>query len=265
MNQNTSFRYLVYDIETVTHKPLLNRVLYPGLSKTDEQAYQDYLETLDDDKKFVNPSFHRPISIAVLALAADFSISKIGLLGGKEKTVSQIVTDFWDIYNNNEPVLVDFNGKGFDLRVLELWAFHLGLQIHSRHFKKFGTRYKFNEENHIDLQDFLTNYNSIRFKGGLDLFSKILGKPGKMSTKGEMVQELFDQNRRFDIDNYCLSDVMDTYFVFLRTRVMMGLIDLKQEEDLVEQAYQKCLEMKEEKGYFSEYLENFQKWQIDEG
>lgn len=256
-----TFKYLVYDTETVTNKALLNKVLYSEEGLSDEEAYKKHVEELAaEGRDFINPSFHKPISIAAIAVAEDFSISKINLLGGEKRTTQSIVSHFWDIYNKQRPVLVDFNGKGFDLRVLELWAFQLGIQIHPRHFEKFGTRYRFSDEHHIDLHEFLTNNGAIRFRGGLDLFSKLLGKPGKMSTKGEMVQELFEAGKHFEIDDYCLCDTMDTYFVFLRTRVMKGELSLDQEHALVTAARRQIEERHESENYFSAYLEHFGEW-----
>lgn len=256
-----AFKYLVYDIESVTNKPLLNKVLYPGEDLDDEAAYQKHVaELAQNDRSFINPSFHKPISLAAIAVADDFSIAKIGLLGGDAKNTASIVKDFWNIYNKQRPVLVDFNGKGFDVRLLELWAFQLGIAIDKRHFEKFGARYRFSEDNHLDLHEFLCNYGAIRWRGGLDLFSKLLGKPGKMSTKGEMVQELYDADKQFEIDDYCLCDTMDTYFVFLRTRVMMGQLSLDHEHELVETAREKLIAMQSQDGYFVNYLENFGEW-----
>ncbi len=260
-----AFQYLVYDIESVTNRPLLNKVLYPGEGLSDSEAYAKHVaELAEEGRDFINPSFHKPISLAAVAVAEDFSISRIGLLGGEDRTTASIVHDFWDIYNKQRPTLVDFNGKGFDLRLLELWAFQLGISIHKRHFEKFGTRYRFNEDNHIDLHEFLSNHGAIRWRGGLDLFSKLLGKPGKMSTKGEMVQELYDDGKQFEIDDYCLCDVMDTYFVFLRTRVMLGALTLTREQSLVEAAKEKIIQEMHNKQYFRTYLEHFETWQADD-
>lgn len=248
------FRYLVYDIESVTNKPLLNRVLYPGENLSDDAAYLKHLaELAEEDRDFVNPAFHQPISIAAIAVADDYSISKIGLLGGEHRSTENMVRDFWDIYNKQQPILVDYNGKGYDLRLLELWAYHLGITIHKRHFEKFGTRYRFSEDKHIDLHEFMSNNGAIRWRGGLNLFAKLIGKPGKMDTKGQMVQELYDQGEQFRIDDYCLCDAMDTYFVFLRTRVMRGELDLEQERDLVADAMG-AMETKEiDQDYFKSY------------
>ncbi len=262
---SSNLRYLIYDIETCTDKALLNRVLYPGEGLGDQEAYLKHVAELAmEERSFVNPSFHVPISIAAIGLNSDFEILKIALLGKDSKNPAAIVEHFWETYNQARPMLVDFNGKGFDLRVLELWAFRLGLTIPAFHYEKFGPRYRFNEEHHLDLHEFLTNYGAIRFKGGLNLFSKLLGKPGKMDTRGEMVQELLEKGERFRIDDYCLGDAMDTYFVFLRTLVLRGVLDLSRERNLVEAAKAEMEKKREAEGYFKAYLEHFRFWDAAE-
>lgn len=258
---SSQFRYLVYDIETRIDKALLNRVLYAGENLSDQQAYEAQLaELAKDGRDFINPAFHVPVCIAAVGLNPDFEILKIGMLGKDGKTPRALVEHFWETYNQNRPVLVDFNGKGFDLRVLELWAFRLGLSIRESHYDKFGPRYRFNEEHHLDLHEFLTNYGAIRWKGGLNLFSKILGKPGKMDTKGDMVQALYESGDLFRIEDYCLGDAMDTYFVFLRSLVLRGVIDLGRERMLVEAAKTEMEKHLKEEGFFKAYLDAFGFW-----
>lgn len=260
------FRYLVYDIETITDKKLLQKVLYPEMEGKVEDAFQKHVtELAAEGKDFINPAFHLPITIGVVALNADFEISKIGILGKDQNSPRTLVEHFWDTYNDYEPILVDYNGKGFDLRVLELWAFRLGLAIRPSHFQKFGTRYKFSDERHMDLHEFLSNHGAIRWKGGLNLFSKILGKPGKMGTTGDQVQSLYDQGNFFQIQDYCLSDAMDTYFVFLRTLVMRGIITLSREKELVLEAKVQMETLQEKEGYFKSYLDQFKFWNPDQG
>lgn len=261
----TAFKYLIYDIESVTNKALLNKVLFASENYSDEEAFKTHqAELAEEGRDFINPAFHQPVSIAAIAVQEDFSISKIGVLGGDKPTTGSIVKAFWDIYNKQKPTLVDFNGKGYDIRLMELWAFQMGISIHPRHFAKFGSRYRYNEEAHLDLHEFLTNHLSIRLRGGLNLFAKLLGKPGKMETKGDQVQELYDQGKQFEIDDYCLCDAMDTYFVFLRTRVMMGQLTLDKEHELVVAAKEALLEKNKQEGYFKAYLENFGEWKAVE-
>lgn len=265
----SQFRYLVYDIETAINKPLVNLVLYAGRGLSDEEAYQDHLRELNEKEPerngFVNPAFHKPIAIAAVAVNPDFSIARIGLLGNEARETTAIVEHFWKIYNEQQPSLVDFFGRGFDIRVLELWAFKLGITIDGRHFAQYGTRHKFSDKWHLDLHDFLTNFGAVRFKGGLNLFSKLLGKPGKMETKGSMVQTLYEEEKIFEIEDYCLGDAMDTYFVFLRTRVMVGEISLDRERELVEKAKKQIEEKATNEGYLKLYLTNFGEWRRDEG
>ncbi len=260
-----NFKYMIYDIETVVDKKLLQRVLYPELAKDPEAAYQKHLlELAEDNRDFINPAFHIPVVIAVAAVNADLELTKVGILGKEEKTPKALVAHFWQSYLEFEPLLVDFNGKGFDLRLMELWAFRLGIKLGPNYFSKFGPRYRFSEERHLDLHEYLSNYGAIRYRGGLNLFSKILGKPGKMGTTGDKVQELFDQKKIFEIEDYCLADTMDTYFVFLRTQVMRGVLGLDQERHLVQQAQEKMAQMCEELGVFKEYLQHFEFWSPDQ-
>lgn len=259
--------YLVYDIESITDKVLLNKVLYPGKGMSDEEAFKHHiaeLEKKDTGSTFVNAAFHIPICISVVALDKDFSIQKIGLLGEEKRTPGAIVKHFWDMYNRGNFVLVDFNGRGYDIRLLELWAFRQGISIHYKHFDKFGIRYRYSDDKELDLQEALTNNLSIRYQGGLNMLAKLLGKPGKMDTKGDMVQEMYDAGKMFEIEDYCIGDSLDTYFVFLRWKVMRAAISLDQERMLVEKAYDKIKEYSKETGYLKKYIENFQFWKPTE-
>ena len=258
-----TFKYLVYDIESIINRPLLNKVLYAGENLSDDEAYQKHVAEMqaeDPSRTFINPAFHKPISLACLSVNADYSIGHMGFLGGEQKTSASIVKHFWTLYNEKKPVLVDFNGRGYDIRLLELWAFQLGVIIDPRHFSKYGPRYRFSDEFHLDLHEFLTNNGAIRYRGGLDLFSKLLGKPGKMTTKGDMVEKLYEAKEFFQIDDYCLCDALDTYFVFLRTRVMMGQLGLVREQELVGQAKKKSEKKNQGEGFLKSYLSNFGEW-----
>ena len=48
-----------------------------------------------------------------------------------------------------------------------------------------------------------------------------------MDVQGDMVQDMYDAGRLAEINDYCRCDVLDTYFVFLRTRVLLGQLDAR--------------------------------------
>jgi hypothetical protein len=51
-----------------------------------------------------------------------------------------------------------------------------------------------------------------------------------------MVQDLWDAEKTSEIHDYCRGDVLDTYFIFLRSRVVAGELDLKEEHAIIEDA-----------------------------
>lgn len=258
-----SITYLVYDIESIIDKPLLNKVLFAGKNLSDDEAHAAHVKeiTKDGGNGFVNASYHIPVCLAALALDKDFTIQRIGLLGEEKRTPGNIVRHFWDMYNRGNFTLVDFNGRGYDMRLLELWAFRQGIPIHYKHFDKFGIRYRYSDDKELDLQEALTNNMAIRYQGGLNLLAKMLGKPGKMETKGDMVQDMFEQGKMFEIEDYCQGDALDTYFVFLRWKLVRGSITLEQERELVEKALEKIKLHAADTGYLKQYIENFRFWE----
>ena len=54
-----------------------------------------------------------------------------------------------------------------------------------------------------------------------------------MDVQGHMVQDLFNAGQLAEINDYCRCDVLDTYFVFLRTRVLVGELSLDKEQELI--------------------------------
>jgi hypothetical protein len=56
-----------------------------------------------------------------------------------------------------------------------------------------------------------------------------------MDIQGHMVQDLYDAGKLHEINDYCRCDVLDTYFVFLRTRVLVGQLALEAEQAIIAQ------------------------------
>ena len=158
-----------------------------------------------------------------------------------------------------------FNGRGFDLPVLELSAYRYGIAV-PNWFNASGSQYqqprnRFNTAAHLDLQDFIGNQGAAQVHGGLNLCALLLGKPGKMDTKGSMVQELWERGERERIDDYCQCDVLDTYFVFLRTRLLAGQLSAERERQLVERARAWIDQAAAHSLALAEYLRNFRYWE----
>jgi predicted PolB exonuclease-like 3'-5' exonuclease len=124
--------------------------------------------------------------------------------------------------------LVTFNGRCFDMPLLELAAFRYG---YSPPDEYLDTRNRYKTPA-IDLLDVLSNFGACRMDGGLDLLAKMIGMPGKMDVKGEDVYRMYLEGKLQEINDYCLCDTLDTYFVFLRTRILAGYISVERETEL---------------------------------
>ena len=252
--------YIVFDIETIPDGKLLSEVLYPGQEIPEEEAIarqeKEALELSGGKSSFVPLAFHIPVAIAVARVDGNFRLQKLALLDEPEYRTERMVELFWkglDAYP--DAVLVDFGGRTFDLPVLELAAFRFGLSVPSYFSSSVGRSYRrrFSEQ-HLDLLDWFTNFGASRLRGGLDLLAKLIRKPGKIQVRGEQVLQLWREGRKEVIGAYCLCDVLDTYFVFLRTRVLTGEITLEDEKNLTDHAKQVIEEAAFERPYLEPYL-----------
>jgi hypothetical protein len=82
-----------------------------------------------------------------------------------------------------------------------------------------------------------------------------------MDVQGYMVQDLFDQGDIVGINAYCRCDVLDTYFVFLRTMVMLGTLTLEREQEIVTETKQWLIERAETTPAYRIYLDRWGDWQ----
>ena len=96
--------------------------------------------------------------------------------------------------------------------------------------------------------------------GGLNLLSKMLGKPGKMEIAGDQVYQMYLDGKAQEINDYCMFDTLDTYFVFLRTRVLTGDLSLAEEHDVVLAAKAWIASRVPELPALQKYLDNWGDW-----
>jgi predicted PolB exonuclease-like 3'-5' exonuclease len=226
--------FLIMDTESVPDGRLLGKIKYPDQELTADQAVRKAQEEARansyNGSDFLPVSFQYPVAVCILRVGRDFALQSIKCLDAPEFRTREIVAEFWrGLALCPRAKLVTFNGRGFDLPLLELAAFRYGCC--GRDYYQ-GSRNRYGG-NHLDLLDWLGNYGASRMAGGLDLLAKLLGNPGKHDMSGDQVYDLYQLGRVREINEYCLFDTLDTYFVFLRTRVMAGEITLQQEEQLV--------------------------------
>lgn len=180
--------------------------------------------TTEDASEPVPVSLQTPVAVCVLRVAPDLTLLNFKCLDAPHFRPREIVNQFWFGVTHYNARLITFNGRAFDLPLLELAAFRYGIQ--ARDYYLARDRYR----GPIDLQDWFTNSGAYTLAGGLDVLAKLIGKPGRLFAPKAPTESLAEINDR------CLCDALDTYFVFLRTRVMTGDITGDQEAALVASA-----------------------------
>ncbi len=254
-------RYLVFDVESVADGDLVATIRYPGEKMTAAKAVARFrgerMEKYNTD--FIPYPFQIPISIGVAKVDDEFNLLDVVTLDEPEYRSHVIVENFWRGWVGYEmPTLVSYNGRGFDIPLLELAAYRYGISVPEWfNLKDRGydqKRNRYNIDAHLDLQDLFTNYGATKFHGGLNLLANMIGSPGKMDVSGHMVQDLFEQGKLDEINDYCRCDVLDTYFVFLRAAVMTGWLVLEREQEIVAESRNWLNQQSDSHGIYADYL-----------
>ena len=173
----------------------------------------------------------RPVVIGVMWLDEELALRRLGTVGeGKDE--AGMMADFAEFMDNRRPQLVTWNGRGFDLPVLLLRSLALGLTW-PWYYRERDYRYRYSEGGHLDLCDFLSDHGAARMTS-LDGAARLIGLPGKVGVDGSQVEGLFHAGQLEALRRYCLSDVTQTAFLFLRYRLLVGQMDRAQYQKAAE-------------------------------
>jgi len=159
-----------------------------------------------------------------------------------------IATHLFDGVDKHTPTLVTWNGSGFDLPVLH----YRGLinNVQAPRYWDLGeddSNFKWNNYigrfhlRHTDLMDVLAGYNNRAF-APLDEIAVLLGFPGKMGMSGSKVWQQFCAGEIKAIRDYCETDALNTYLVYLHWLFIRGQLtdaDLQREHGIVKGALKK--------------------------
>ncbi len=230
---------LVFDIETVPDVEL-GRRLYglDGLADGEVAKAMLALRRQDSGGEFLPLEQHRVVAIScVLRSGEGLKVWSLGDVGSPE---GELIERFFDGVNRFSPILVSWNGSGFDLPVLSYRALRAGVQAprywetgdedQSFRYNNYLSRYHWR---HIDLMDVLSGFQA-RGRVSLSNVACLLGLPGKLGFSGAQVWDAYLEGNLPGIRRYCETDVLNTYLVYLRFELLRGRLTRERHAEEVE-------------------------------
>ncbi len=236
---------LVFDIETIPDVAGLRTLHELDASLSDEAvaelAFQRRRQTAGND--FL-PHYVQRVCAISCVLRTDEGV-RAWSIGKADDDEKYLIQQFFRGIEKYTPQLVSWNGGGFDLPVLHYRALIHGVTAprywdmgeDDRDFKwnNYISRYHMR---HLDLMDLLALYQP-RANAPLDAMAQLCGFPGKLGMDGGQVWNAFQRREIQAIRDYCETDVMNTYLVYLRFQLMRGALNEKTyaEEEAVVRAF----------------------------
>jgi predicted PolB exonuclease-like 3'-5' exonuclease len=219
---------LVFDIESIPDFDAGRKIhkLGDDLSDKDVVKAMQHLQFQKTGSEFM--PLHLQRIVAISAVFENGNQIKVWSLGDVDAGEKEIIQRFFQGIEQNTPTLVSWNGGGFDLPVLNYRSLLHGVQAprywdvgdddKSFRYNNYISRFHWR---HTDLMDVLGNYQP-RAGAKLDEIATMLGYPGKIGMSGADVWDKYQQGAIDEIRNYCETDVLNTYLVYLNFEMIRG-------------------------------------------
>ncbi len=241
---------LAFDIETIPDTTGGRRLLELSDDLSDEQVAEAMFaqRRAKTGSDFIATHLQKVVAISAVYRNSHKDQFSVWTLGQEDSSEKEIVQNFFDGIDKHTPTLVTWNGSGFDLPVLHYRGLINGVQ--APRYWDLGdddSNFKWNNYigrfhlRHTDLMDVLAGYNNRAF-APLDEIAVLLGLPGKMGMSGSKVWSQYCAGEIKAIRDYCETDALNTYLVYLHWLHVRGHLtdaDLEREHQTVKGALSK--------------------------
>jgi predicted PolB exonuclease-like 3'-5' exonuclease len=215
----------IFDCETIPDLDLAKKN-YEVIQNDEILMCQEIFDAQEEKtgSSFLPIPFHKVVSISAVISTKDGVFKKVGTFPGDSE--EKIISEFFKFINQKKPKLISFNGRGFDLPMLFVRALKYNLSIptyfdNSDKWNNYRSRYS--EDFHIDLLEVLGSFGAVRGLK-LDVIAQMAGLPGKFDVSGDEVYKLYFEGELTKIQEYCESDTLNTYWLWLKYELLKGNI-----------------------------------------
>lgn len=236
---------LVFDIETVPDVETGRRLLNLG-DIPDEDAARAMVMALQPSgesgkRDFMRHHLHRIVAISAVFRSSDRF--QCWSLGEPDDNEAALLAHFFKGIERYTPTLVSWNGGGFDLPVIHYRSLAHGV-VAPQYWDKGDVNKDFRYNNylsrfqdrHTDLMDVISGYQG-RAVASLDQVAVLCGFPGKVDMSGADVWSRYLEGDIQGIRDYCETDVLNTYLIWLRFQMIRGQLSESAYEAEIERVH----------------------------
>jgi len=248
----------IFDCETIPDPKLVRSSF--GIDGSDLEVSLKAFE-LQEDKSgssFLPLPFHQVVAISAV-IADDFGrFKKVSTIEGKDE--EQMIKNFLHFIDSKNPKLVSFNGRSFDMPMLLIRAMKYNLscsayfEVENKALNKSkwdNYRYRFSDRFHVDLMDHISEFGATR-NLNLNILCTMMDIPGKFDVSGDEVHKLYYENKIDEIKEYCESDVLNTYWLYLKYELLKGNIT---KDDYLDYLHITSEELDQNKSYYKVFVD----------
>ena len=257
----------VFDIETVPDTDAAKALT--GSESTDvlelRKALADYhLKITDGRNDFPRQPFHKIVAISFVEAEIErdgmherYHLSGVRSGGEIDFTEEKLVQGVYQFLNRAKPRLVSYNGRNFDLPVMKFRAMKYGVSApwlyrSGDKWNNYTSRYS--ADWHCDLLDVLKDFGAMQGGLKLDEVATVLGLPGKVGVDGSQVSDMYDRGEIGAIRDYCETDVLNTYLVYLHWQHHSGVLQKNDFAAAIQDVVAYIQAEQEERPHFGEFF-----------
>ena len=224
---------LVFNIETIPDIDGCRRLYnLHGLTDDDVARAVFHKRRQQANTDFLPHHLHKIVVISAVLRSGDQF--RVWSLGDSQSDEADLLQRFYSGIERYTPDLVSWNGRGFDLPVIQYRS--LLYPVNAEHYWEIGknnTEFRHNNylsryhERHIDLMDVLAAY-SPQASAPLGEVAGLCGFPGNLSMDGTKVWENYLAGKLGEIRDYSEAEVLNTYLVYLNYERNRGNLEQNQ-------------------------------------
>lgn len=219
---------LVFDIETIPDAQGIRKLLDTPSEMSDDDVVNIALHQSrqKNGTDFLPLHLHKICTISCAMRERD--AFRIWTLGTADSSEAEIIQHFFQDLDYYTPQIISWNGRGFDLPVLNYRGLIHGVDA-SRYWDMGEDDKDFKWSNyisryhlrHLDLMDVMAMYNA-RAKVPLDDLAKLCGFPNKVGMQSHEIWAAYQSNQIDAIRDVNETKVANTHLMYLRFQLMRG-------------------------------------------